>query len=92
MRLRPFIVSVLVVVCTYTGLFISIRHTRCATPLALRDMDFALRFFFIVLVNCLCWAPVYVLRLMVLLKYHVPGNLFISLKLRSAPSVVVSAH
>ena len=61
------------VICTYTGLFVSIRHTRCATPLAVRDMDFALRFFFIVLTNCLCWAPVYVLRLMVLLKYSVPG-------------------
>ena len=67
-------------ICSYAGLFISIWHTRRATPLAAVDMDFALRFFFIVLTNLMCWAPVYVLRLMVLFKYPVPGanNLILS--------------
>jgi len=65
---------VLVVICTYAGLFISIWHTRRATPLAAVDMDFVLRFFFIVLTNLMCWAPVYVLRLLVLFKYPVPGE------------------
>lgn len=89
--------SVLVVICTYVGLFVSIRRTRGQTPLANpNDMDFVLRFFFIVLTNIvspssartyseiysphvilyrqMCWAPVYVLRLLVLLKYPVPGK------------------
>ena len=70
--------SVLVVICTYAGLFISIWHTRRATPLAAVDMDFVLRFFFIVLTNLMCWAPVYVLRLLVLFKYPVPGELPLS--------------
>lgn len=44
--------SVLVVICTYVGLFVSIRRTRGSTPLANpNDMDFVLRFFFIVLTN-----------------------------------------
>ena len=56
------------------GLFVSIKRTRGQTPLANpNDMDFVLRFFFIVLTNIMCWAPVYVLRLLVLLKYPVPG-------------------
>ena len=66
--------SVFVVICTYMGLFVSIKRTRGQTPLANpNDMDFVLRFFFIVLTNIMCWAPVYVLRLLVLLKYPVPG-------------------
>ena len=61
-------------ICTYLGLFVSIRRTRGQTPLANpNDMDFVFRFFFIVLTNIMCWAPVYVLRLLVLLKYPVPG-------------------
>lgn len=44
--------SVLVVICTYVGLFVSIRRTRGSTPLANpNDMDFVFRFFFIVLTN-----------------------------------------
>lgn len=68
-----------VVICTYLGLFVSIKHTRGQTPLANpndKEMDFVLRFFFIVLTNIMCWAPVYVLRLLVLLKYPVPGWFF----------------
>lgn len=39
-------------ICTYVGLFVSIRRTRGSTPLANpNDMDFVLRFFFIVLTN-----------------------------------------
>ncbi|EFX72488.1 hypothetical protein DAPPUDRAFT_290667 [Daphnia pulex] len=69
---------VLVVICTYVGLFVSIRRTRGQTPLANpNDMDFVLRFFFIVLTNIMCWAPVYVLRLLVLLKYPVPDEVSI---------------
>nr|XP_053646495.1 uncharacterized protein LOC128698323 [Cherax quadricarinatus] len=47
-----------VIVGAYSGLFVNIRVTRLSTPLSSDEMNFALRFFFIVVTNCLCWLPI----------------------------------
>jgi hypothetical protein len=41
----------------YTALFVSIRRTKTATPLAPNEIEIAVRFFFIVFSDCLCWMP-----------------------------------
>lgn len=50
--------SMVVILGAYTGLFFNIRGTRLSTPLSSDEMNFALRFFFIVVTNCLCWLPI----------------------------------
>ncbi|KAL7295551.1 hypothetical protein TKK_0011192 [Trichogramma kaykai] len=55
----------------YTGMFWSIRKTRLATTLSIGDVEFALRFFLIVLTDFLCWAPIIVMKIMALASYPV---------------------
>lgn len=57
---------VVLILVSYTGMFYSIRRTRANTPLSLGDREFAMRFFFIVFTDCLCWTPIIVLRIMAL--------------------------
>lgn len=59
----------------YTALLISIWRTRQATPLSLFDCEFAVRFFFIVLTDALCWAPIIVVKIWVFFNYNISGNL-----------------
>jgi hypothetical protein len=49
--------SVPVIMGVYTALFVSIRRTKTATPLAPNEIEMAVRFFFIVFSDCLCWMP-----------------------------------
>ncbi|XP_063881360.1 relaxin receptor 2-like isoform X2 [Scylla paramamosain] len=58
--------GVILILVSYTGMFYSIRRTRANTPLSLGDREFAMRFFFIVFTDCLCWTPIIVLRIMAL--------------------------
>ncbi|XP_047351478.1 relaxin receptor 1 isoform X3 [Vespa velutina] len=59
----------------YAGMFASIWKTRHATPLSVGDMEFALRFFLIVLTDATCWAPIIVLKILAMMKYPVPAEL-----------------
>uniref|UniRef100_A0A0C9Q989 RXFP1 protein n=1 Tax=Fopius arisanus TaxID=64838 RepID=A0A0C9Q989_9HYME len=59
----------------YAGMFASIWRTRHNTPLFVGDSEFALRFFFIVLTDAACWAPIIVLKILAFLKYPVPPDL-----------------
>ncbi|XP_047499260.1 relaxin receptor 1-like [Penaeus chinensis] len=59
-------VGVVLILLAYTGMFMSIRLTRGSTPLNQGDREFALRFFFIVFTDCLCWTPIIVLRVLAL--------------------------
>ena len=67
--------SVLVIVGVYTALFLSIRRTRTATPLAPNEIEIAVRFFFIVFTDCLCWMPTILLKIMALSNVYIPSNL-----------------
>lgn len=68
--------SVLVIVGVYTALFVSIRRTRTATPLAPNEIEIAVRFFFIVFTDCLCWMPTILLKIMALANVYIPADLY----------------
>ncbi|XP_067619995.1 relaxin receptor 2 [Eurosta solidaginis] len=60
----------------YTALLISIWRTRKATPLSLLDCEFAVRFFFIVLTDVLCWAPIIVGKIWVFFNYNISDDTY----------------
>ena len=68
--------SVLVIVLVYTLLFRSIRRTQHATPLAPNEVEIAVRFFFIVFTDCLCWMPTILLKILALSDVFIPGDFF----------------
>ncbi|XP_046602018.1 relaxin receptor 1 isoform X2 [Neodiprion lecontei] len=67
--------GLVVIFYVYTGMFASIWRTRHATPLAVGDSEFALRFFLIVLTDAACWVPIIVLKIVAMTKYPVPPDL-----------------
>ncbi|XP_076178217.1 leucine-rich repeat-containing G protein-coupled receptor 3 [Ptiloglossa arizonensis] len=58
----------------YAGMFASIWKTRHACSLSVGDSEFALRFFFIVLTDAACWAPIIALKIRALMKYPIPAD------------------
>ncbi|XP_058979301.1 relaxin receptor 2 [Musca domestica] len=60
----------------YTALLFSIWRTRKATPLSLLDCEFAVRFFFIVLTDALCWAPIIVVKIWVFFNYNISDDIY----------------
>ncbi|CAD6996145.1 unnamed protein product [Ceratitis capitata] len=64
----------LMIALLYTALLISIWRTRKATPLSLLDCEFAVRFFFIVLTDVLCWAPIIAVKIWVFFNYNISGK------------------
>ncbi|XP_017143235.1 relaxin receptor 2 [Drosophila miranda] len=60
----------------YTALLISIWRTRSATPLSLLDCEFAVRFFFIVLTDVLCWVPIIVMKIWVFFNYNISDDIY----------------
>ncbi|KAH8360182.1 hypothetical protein KR093_011127 [Drosophila rubida] len=60
----------------YTALLISIWRTRSATPLSLLDCEFAVRFFFIVLTDVLCWAPIIAMKIWVFFQYNISNDIY----------------
>ncbi|KAK4288009.1 hypothetical protein Pmani_038938 [Petrolisthes manimaculis] len=69
-------IGVVVILMSYTGMFYSIRRTRANTPLSLGDREFAIRFFFIVFTDCLCWTPIIILRIMALANFNIEPSLY----------------
>ncbi|XP_030562535.1 relaxin receptor 2 [Drosophila novamexicana] len=66
----------LMIALLYTALLISIWRTRSATPLSLLDCEFAVRFFFIVLTDMLCWAPIIAMKIWVFFKYNISDDIY----------------
>ncbi|XP_030374368.1 relaxin receptor 2 [Scaptodrosophila lebanonensis] len=62
----------------YTALLISIWRTRkrSATPLSLLDCEFAVRFFFIVLTDVLCWVPIIAMKIWVFFNYNISDDIY----------------
>ncbi|XP_046803911.1 relaxin receptor 2 [Lucilia cuprina] len=60
----------------YSALLISIWRTRKATPLSLLDCEFAVRFFFIVLTDVLCWAPIIIVKIWVFFNYNISDDIY----------------
>lgn len=63
----------------YTSLLISIWRTRkqcAAQTLEFLDCEFAIRFFFIVLTDTCCWAPIIASKLLALANFHISGDAY----------------
>ncbi|XP_034252753.1 relaxin receptor 2-like [Thrips palmi] len=69
-------VSLLLVALLYLGMFLSIVRTRRATPLAVGDVDVAVRFFFIVLTDACCWLPIAIMKVLALTGVHISAELY----------------
>lgn len=62
----------------YALMFISIWKTRQAARIPVDDLNFAVRFFFIVLANVFCWLPIIILKIAALRKFHISSiNIYI---------------
>ena len=72
----------------YALMFISVRETRHAARISAGDFDFAVRFFFIVLANILCWLPIIVLKFAALRKYHFSSTILFSLLINKSILII----
>lgn len=63
--------GLVIIIYVYVAMFINIWQTRNSTPLSTIDSEFVLRFFFIVLTDVVCWAPIIVLKISAMLKIPV---------------------
>nr|CAD7438264.1 unnamed protein product [Timema bartmani] len=69
--------SLALIAVLYIGMFASICYTRKNTPITnLGDMEFAVRFFFIVLTDAGCWAPIIVLKLLAIERFDISPDLY----------------
>ncbi|XP_066155554.1 relaxin receptor 2-like isoform X2 [Euwallacea fornicatus] len=68
--------SLLVIIYTYAGMFISIKNTRNATSIPETDCEFAIRFLFIVLANIACWLPIIIAKMVVYFKVDVTADVY----------------
>lgn len=64
----------LIITLLYTALLVSIWRTRKATPLPLLECEFAVKFFFIVLADILCWAPIIAMKIWVFFNYNISSK------------------
>ncbi|CAD7093377.1 unnamed protein product [Hermetia illucens] len=60
----------------YTALLFSIWRTRSKTPLAMLDCEFAVRFFFIVLTDMSCWAPIITMKIWAFMSYDISDDTY----------------
>lgn len=60
----------------YTALLVSIWRTRKATEVSKFDFEFAVRFFFIVFTDALCWTPIMVTKVCVFCGVVVSADLY----------------
>ncbi len=71
------LVAFLIIVVSYSSMFYSIHKTGInATELRgrlHRDVAMANRFFFIVFSDALCWIPIFLVKILSLLKVEIPG-------------------
>lgn len=56
-------------------MFISIWKTRNATSLPIKDFEFAVRFFFIVLTDACCWLPIIYVKASAIFGTEISGKL-----------------
>ncbi|XP_063594843.1 uncharacterized protein LOC134771808 [Penaeus indicus] len=65
-----------VILGAYAGLFFNIMVTRKSTPLSGGESKFALRFFFIVITNCVCWLPIACVKAAALANIEVHSGVY----------------
>ncbi|XP_051877583.1 relaxin receptor 2 [Pristis pectinata] len=71
------LLAFIIIVFSYTSMFYSIHKTGAQSAersLFSREVAIAKRFFFIVFTDFLCWIPIFLLKLLSLLRVEIPGN------------------
>ncbi|XP_068083115.1 relaxin receptor 1 isoform X2 [Anabrus simplex] len=69
--------ALVLIALLYTGMFVSIWRTRHATPISsVKDIEFIVRFFFIILTDAMCWAPIIALKLLAMGRVHISDELY----------------
>ena len=68
------VLRLVLIIFSYVAMFLNIQQTRRNTPLAVREVDVALRFFCIVATDSLCWTPIIVTKILVLLGVDIPSE------------------
>ncbi|KAM6426925.1 relaxin receptor 1-like [Liasis olivaceus] len=72
------LVAFVIIVFAYSSMFYSIRATAAKTvkcSIFAMEVTLAKRFFFIVSTNALCWIPIFLLKLLLLLDIEIPGTM-----------------
>ncbi|KAG5681219.1 hypothetical protein PVAND_010673 [Polypedilum vanderplanki] len=70
------LILLILIATLYTILLFSIYRTRRATSLNYFDCEVAIRFFFIVLTDISCWAPIILMKLFVLYDIEISGDVY----------------
>ncbi|XP_069748796.1 relaxin receptor 1 isoform X2 [Narcine bancroftii] len=71
------LLAFIIVIFSYTSMFYSIHKTGAQSAersLFTREVAIAKRFFSIVLTDCLCWIPIFLLKLLSLVRIEIPGT------------------
>lgn len=70
------LVAFLIIVISYSSMFYSIYKTGINATELRRDVAVANRFFFIVFSDALCWIPIFLVKILSLLKVEIPGIVY----------------
>ncbi|XP_032886872.1 relaxin receptor 2-like [Amblyraja radiata] len=71
------LLAFIIIVFSYTSMFYSIHKTGAQSAersFFSREVAIAKRFFFIVFTDFLCWIPIFLLKILSLLRVEIPGN------------------
>ncbi|XP_068249283.1 uncharacterized protein [Palaemon carinicauda] len=69
-------VSLMLIIWSYTRLFLTRRQCIACTTLGSGEFAFAVRFFFIVFTNCLCWLPIICVKAAALSLVEINGGVY----------------
>ncbi|CAH0561783.1 unnamed protein product [Brassicogethes aeneus] len=68
--------SLIITAIVYVGMFVSIWKTRNATTIPIKDFDIAIRFFFIVLTDTICWLPIIITKACAYLGHEISADVY----------------
>ncbi|XP_028838896.1 relaxin receptor 1 isoform X2 [Denticeps clupeoides] len=73
------LVAFIVIVFSYTSMFYSVQKTAKTARQTVfnREVSIAKRFFFIVLTDALCWIPIFLLKILSLLRVQIAGTIIL---------------
>ena len=70
------LVAFVIIVFSYSSMFYSVQKTAKTARQMVYDREVAIakRFFFIVFTDAMCWIPIFVLKILSLLRVHIAGE------------------
>ncbi|XP_031427859.1 relaxin receptor 1 [Clupea harengus] len=73
------LVAFVIIVFSYSSMFYSVQKTAKTARQMVYDREVAIakRFFFIVFTDAMCWIPIFVLKILSLLRVHIAGTMIL---------------